>query len=128
MFYALPSMTQSEYVYVYKNASIGCFIHQYQQINIRFTYAKCLRLDFGKDGYSMISVPARSYWNTFKEEKGDQRGKLSKSCKCRGSIDTLIEIVGVHVFKYDLTRNNCQHFAEMIWGEMIMPKRQTVDM
>ena len=76
----------------------------------------------------MVTVPSKSYWKTFADEKGEMKGKLSDSYKCRGTIDTLIEVVGVHVFKYDLTSNNCKHFAEQVWAEMVMPKRETVDL
>ena len=76
----------------------------------------------------MITLPTKSYWNTFADEKHEHKGKLGDSCECKGTVDTLIEVIGVHAFKYDLALNNCRHFAEQIWGEMVMPKRQTADL
>lgn len=76
----------------------------------------------------MVTLPSKNYWKAFADEKGEQKGKLGESTECRGTIDTLIEVVSVHVFKYDLTSNNCKHFAEQIWDEMVMPKREHVDL
>ena len=87
-----------------------------------------MRLDFGKNGYSMTTLPTRSYWDIYSDEHGKKRGKLGGSVNCRGNIDVLIEIISVHVFEYDLTSNNCKHFVEQIWNEMIMPKREGVNL
>eukprot|EP01083_Nonionella_stella_P279241 949982_1 len=93
-----------------------------------FTYAKALRLDFGKDGYSMAILASKNYWKIYGEEQDEQKGTLDKSFKCRGTIDSLLEVISVHVYKYDLATNNCKHFAEIIWEEMVMPKRESYDL
>ena len=76
----------------------------------------------------MMTLQSKNYWDVFKDEKGEKNGSLGKGFKCRGSIDTLVDIVSVHIFKYDLATNNCKHFAEQIWDEMVMPKRKTYDL
>eukprot|EP00483_Globobulimina_turgida_P000158 UN00158 len=93
-----------------------------------FTYAKVLRLDFGNNGYSMATVPAKQYWKIYGNEKNEQQGILEASMRCRGTVDALIEIASVHVYKYRVATNNCKHFARQVWEEMVMPRRETYDL